>query len=151
MLLLYSLMSAYTTQGSSLVATIGSLEGSSKFDVALAAIIFTLIFGTLMFSYRVSDYANRAFVILKFVFFAVAVVIMLLYINTSYLSRAPLSFSAFIFAWPILLPSFGFHNIIPVLYEYQTLFMSNNNTPMEILLQKIREVSGFLIIFSKLV
>ena len=183
LLLLYSLMSAYTTQGSSLVATIGSLEGSSKFDVALSAIIFTLIFGALMFSYRVSDYANRAFVILKFVFFAVAVVIMLLYINTSYLSRAPLSFSAFIFAWPTLLPSFGFHNIIPVIYEYQkgdikslkksiligslcvliiyviwillalalipqqglhsyqTLFMSNNNTPMG-LASEIRQVSG---------
>ncbi|KFJ41970.1 amino acid transporter [Francisella philomiragia] len=119
LLLLYSLMSAYTTQGSSLVATLGSIDSSFKSGVALSAILFTLIFGALMFSYRVSDYANRLFVILKFVFFAVAVVIMLFYINTSYLSRAPLSFSAFIFAWPTLLPSFGFHNIIPVIYEYQ--------------------------------
>ncbi|AKN87856.1 amino acid permease [Francisella orientalis] len=119
LLLLYSLMSAYTTQGSSLVATLGSIDSSSKSGVALSAILFTLILGALMFSYRVSDYANRLFVILKFVFFAVAVVIMLFYINTSYLSRAPLSFSAFIFAWPTLLPSLGFHNIIPVIYEYQ--------------------------------
>ncbi|OEZ32927.1 amino acid transporter [Francisella endosymbiont of Amblyomma maculatum] len=119
LLLLYSLMSAYTTQGSYLVNAITSLDNSNKTQVGLSAVIFTLIFGALMFSYRVSDYTNRFFVIVKFLFFAVAVFIMLFYINLSYLSIAPLSLSAFIFAWPTLLPSFGFHNIIPVIYEYQ--------------------------------
>ncbi|MBK2357076.1 amino acid permease [Francisella hispaniensis] len=119
LLLLYSLMSAYTTQGSSLISTITSLDISNKTQVGIAAVIFTVIFGALMFSYKVSDYANRFFVIVKFLFFAIAVVIMLFYINPSYLSRSPLSLSAFIFAWPTLLPSFGFHNIIPVIYEYQ--------------------------------
>lgn len=119
LLLLYSLMSAYTTQGSYLVSAITSLDNSNKTQVGLSAVIFILIFGALMFSYRVSDYTNRFFVIVKFLFFAVAVFIMLFYINLSYLSRAPLSLSAFIFAWPTLLPSFGFHNIIPVIYEYQ--------------------------------
>lgn len=112
-------MSAYTTQGSSLVAKLGNLGNSSKSGVALSAVVFTLIFGVLMFSYRISDYANRIFVVLKFVFFTAAVVIMLFYVNPSYLKEVPLSFSAFIFAWPTLLPSFGFHNIIPVIYEYQ--------------------------------
>lgn len=119
LLLLYSLMSAYTTQGSSLISTITSLDIFNKTQVGIAAVIFTVIFGALMFSYKVSDYANRFFVIVKFLFFAIAVVIMLFYINPSYLSRSPLSLSAFIFAWPTLLPSFGFHNIIPVIYEYQ--------------------------------
>ncbi|AEE88137.1 amino acid transporter [Francisella tularensis subsp. novicida] len=119
LLLLYSLMSAYTTQGSSLVSAITSLDNSNKAQVGLSATVFTIIFGALMFSYKVSDYANRFFVIVKFLFFAIAVVIMLFYIDPSYLSRAPLSLSAFIFAWPTLLPSFGFHNIIPVIYEYQ--------------------------------
>ncbi|ALB02192.1 amino acid transporter [Francisella persica ATCC VR-331] len=119
LLLLYSLMSAYTTQGSSLVSAITSLDNSNKTQVGLSAVIFTLIFGALMFSYRVSDYANRFFVIVKFLFFTVAVFIILFYINPSYLSRIPISLSAFIFAWPTLLPSFGFHNIIPVIYEYQ--------------------------------
>ncbi|MDE5019033.1 amino acid transporter, partial [Francisella tularensis subsp. holarctica] len=41
------------------------------------------------------------------------------YIDPSYLSRAPLSLSEYIFAWPTLLTSLGFHNIIPVIYEYQ--------------------------------
>ena len=30
-----------------------------------------------------------------------------------------MTLSAFIFTWPTLLPSFGFHNVIPVIYEYQ--------------------------------
>lgn len=52
-------MSAYTTQGSSLVSTITSLDISNKTQVGIAAVIFTVIFGALMFSYKVSDYANR--------------------------------------------------------------------------------------------
>lgn len=119
LLLLYSLMSAYTTQGSSLIGALSNIELSGKPDVAISAIIFTIIFGALMFNYKISDYANRFFVILKFLFFAIAVVIMLFYISPNYLSRGPLTLSAFIFAWPTLLPSFGFHNIIPVIYEYQ--------------------------------
>ncbi|AIT09536.1 amino acid transporter [Candidatus Francisella endociliophora] len=119
LLLLYSLMSAYTTQGSSLVGALSNIKISNKLDVGLSAIIFTIIFGVLMFNYKISDYANRFFVILKFMFFAIAVVIMLFYINPKYLDRGPLTLSAFIFAWPTLLPSFGFHNIIPVIYEYQ--------------------------------
>ncbi|MDE5020912.1 amino acid transporter, partial [Francisella tularensis subsp. holarctica] len=72
-----------------------------------------------MFSYRISYYANRFLVRDNFLFFAIAGGIMLFYIDPRYLSRAPLSLSAFICAWPTLLPSFGFHKIIPVIYEYQ--------------------------------
>ncbi|GAB4221776.1 MAG: aromatic amino acid transport family protein [Francisella sp.] len=119
MLLLYSLMSAYTTQGSFLVSSIANFDTSNKIMVGLAGIIFTLIFGTLMFSYKISDYSNRIFVILKFLFFAIAIAIMIFYININFLNNKPISLSSFIFAWPTLLPSFGFHNIIPVIYEYQ--------------------------------
>lgn len=119
LLLLYSLLAAYTTQGSSLVSMIGDVNDPSKSQISVSAIIFILIFGAFMFSYKVSDYANRVFVILKFIFFIIAVVIMLFYINVKYLTAAPASISAFIFAWPTLLPAFGFHNIIPVIYEYQ--------------------------------
>ncbi|API87625.1 amino acid permease [Francisella uliginis] len=119
LLLLYSLLAAYTTQGSSLVSMIGDVNDPNKSQIGVSAIIFILIFGAFMFSYKVSDYANRVFVILKFIFFIIAVVIMLFYINVKYLAAAPASISAFIFAWPTLLPAFGFHNIIPVIYEYQ--------------------------------
>ncbi|MED7820250.1 MULTISPECIES: amino acid permease [unclassified Francisella] len=120
LLLLYSLLSAYTTQGSSLISMLGGVEHqSSKSQVGISAIVFILIFGALVFSYRASDYTNRVFVILKFMFFIIAMVIMLFYINMNYLGDEPAGVSAIIFAWPTLLPAFGFHNIIPVIYEYQ--------------------------------
>ncbi|BCD92195.1 amino acid transporter [Francisella halioticida] len=119
LLLLYSLLSAYTTQGSSLISTIGGVNEPSKSQIGISAIVFILIFAALMFSYKLSDYTNRIFVTLKLVFFIVATVIMLFYINKYYLNDMPSGASALIFAWPTLLPAFGFHNIIPVIYEYQ--------------------------------
>ena len=118
MLLLYSLMSAYTTQGASLV-NIVAVNVFTKNNVAIPALVFILIFGSFLCNYKISDFTNRFFVLLKFIFFAIAVLIMLFYINPDYLKKSPFSLSALIFAWPTLLPSFGFHNVIPVLYEYQ--------------------------------
>ena len=122
LLLLYALMSAYTTQGSSLINAIGQAASDDKnldINTALSAIIFILIFSSFMYSYKVSDYANRVFVFLKLVFFVLCIIWVISYIRPSLLLSLPVSFIAIIFAWPTLLPSFGFHNIIPVLYEYQ--------------------------------
>lgn len=118
-LLLYALLSAYTSQGSSLVSLVLPKKEASGANVAIPAIIFILIFGSLMYSYKVSDYANRIFVVLKFLFFILAIGGMFIYINMDYLKSMPISVSALVFAWPTLLPSFGFQNVIPVLYEYQ--------------------------------
>jgi aromatic amino acid transport protein len=120
LLLLYSLLAAYTTQGSSLISMLaGVSDNSSKSQVGISSIIFILIFVAFMFSYKASDYTNRIFVILKFAFFIIAMVVMLFYINVDYLDDGPSGVSSFIYAWPTLLPAFGFHNIIPVIYEYQ--------------------------------
>ena len=119
LLLLYALMSAYTTQGASLITMIKPSSGTSSLGVALPAVIFILIFSIFMYSYRMSDYANRFFVFLKFVFFVLAIIIMYSYIRFHNLENMPLSLYALMFAWPTLLPSFGFQNIIPVIYEYQ--------------------------------
>jgi amino acid permease len=97
----------------------GISNSSSKSQIGISSIIFILIFAALMFSYKASDYTNRAFVSLKFIFFIVAMLIMLFYININYLGDGPSGVSSFIYAWPTLLPVFGFHNIIPVIYEYQ--------------------------------
>jgi tyrosine-specific transport protein len=119
LLLLYSLMSAYTTQGASLITLVKPSTGTSNIGIALPAFIFILIFSTFMYSYKISDYANRFFVSLKFVFFVFAIVVMYSCINSDNLEQMPLSVYALMFAWPTLLPSFGFQNIIPVIYEYQ--------------------------------
>ncbi|MED7789241.1 aromatic amino acid transport family protein [Francisella sp. 19X1-34] len=120
LLLLYSLLAAYTTQGSSLISMLGGVtDNTSKSQIGISSIIFILIFVVFMFSYKASDYTNRIFVSLKFVFFIVAMVVMFFYINLNYLGDKPSGISSFIYAWPTLLPAFGFHNIIPVIYEYQ--------------------------------
>lgn len=123
LLLLYSLMSAYTTQGASLVGMLGLAGGTAvsatHSSVGVEAVIFILIFASFMYSYRVSDYANRVFVFMKLIFFIFAIAMMIVYISPGFLNAKTLSIFALIYAWPTLLPSFGFHNIIPVLYEYQ--------------------------------
>jgi len=116
LLLLYSLMAAYTNQGSELIGTIRFMQSNS---IAIDSIFFIAIFGFIILSTRMSDYINRSFVSIKIVFYALCILAMIFVINTNNILRMPISFYAIVFAWPTLLPSFGFQNIIPVIYEYQ--------------------------------
>ncbi|GGF94201.1 MULTISPECIES: amino acid permease [Cysteiniphilum] len=116
LLLLYALMAAYTTQGASLVNLVSQAQVPT---VSVDAIVFILIFGLVILSTRLSDYVNRSFVSVKLVFYVLCVVSMLFALKWANMLKMPLSFYALVFAWPTLLPSFGFQNIIPVLYEYQ--------------------------------
>ena len=116
LLLLYSLMSAYTTQGASFISVLS--KGNISF-VPIDAFIFIIIFGTIIASFSFSDYVNRSFLSIKLIFFILAVLTMIGFFKFQYIMAFPLSFSAIIFAWPTLLPAFGFQNIVPVLYEYQ--------------------------------
>jgi tyrosine-specific transport protein len=116
LLLLYSLMAAYTTEGASLVHLVSQ---SQTRVVSLDAITFILLFGSLVLSTRLSDYINRSFVSVKLIFYTLCIICMLFFIKYSNLFTSPVSIYAIIFAWPTLLPAFGFQNMIPVLYEYQ--------------------------------
>ncbi|WP_116963347.1 amino acid permease [Fastidiosibacter lacustris] len=116
LLLLYALMAAYTTQGASLVNLVSQAELPI---ISVDAIVFVIIFGLVILSTRLSDYVNRSFVSVKLVFYVLCVVSMLFVLKWANMFKMPLSFYALVFAWPTLLPSFGFQNIIPVLYEYQ--------------------------------
>ncbi|WP_119344563.1 amino acid permease [Facilibium subflavum] len=116
LLLLYALMSAYTTQGATLIQLVTQTQHAS---VAIDVIVFILIFGLVILSTRLSDYVNRSFVSIKLIFYVLCVLSMIVCLKLGNMLAGPLSFYAIIFAWPTLLPSFGFQNIIPVLYEYQ--------------------------------
>ena len=116
LLLLYSLMAAYTTQGASLVHLISQ---SQTRIVSVDSITFILLFGSLVLSTRLSDYINRSFVSVKLIFYTLCIISMIFFIKYHNFFTLPISISALIFAWPTLLPSFGFQNMIPVLYEYQ--------------------------------
>lgn len=116
LLLLYALMSAYTTQGASLIHIFDPNQNKA---IIIDTAIFIIIFGAIVLSTSLSDYVNRSFVSIKLVFYLLYIVCMVFYINHNNVNSKLTSFDAIIFAWPTLLPSFGFQNIIPVLYEYQ--------------------------------
>lgn len=116
LLLLYALMSAYTTQGASLVNTVSMNHVS---NTAVDTFIYLIIFGMIILSTNLSDYVNRSFVSLKLIFFGLCVIFMLSYFHFENFFSKPLSYYALLYAWPTLLPSFGFQNMVPVLYEYQ--------------------------------
>lgn len=131
LLLLYALMSAYTTQGASFIQAMGQHYTSSTTAVnshassqalittAISAIIFIAIFGSIILNTKFSDYLNRCFISLKLIFFIACLCAMYPFLEWSFATSKPLSIAAILFAWPTLLPSFGFQNIVPVLYEYQ--------------------------------
>src|SRR3989338_2051554 len=75
LLLLYSLMSAYTTQGSSFISVLS--KGNISF-VPIDAFIFIIIFGTIIASFSFSDYVNRSFLSIKLIFFILAVLSIIL-------------------------------------------------------------------------
>nr|WP_212789002.1 aromatic amino acid transport family protein [Francisella halioticida] len=119
LLFTYSMLSSYISQGSSILCNIDGINHLNKSQIGMFSIVFVLIFGALIFSYKISDYTNRIFVIFKFIFFIIAIITMLFYININYLSDVPSGASAIIYAFPTILPAFVFHSIIPFIYEYQ--------------------------------
>lgn len=116
LLLLYALMAAYTTQGAALIQLVSA---SQYMATSIDATVFIIIFGLVILSTKLSDYVNRSFVSVKLLFYVLCIVSMALWLKSYNILNMPLSFYAIVFAWPTLLPSFGFQNIIPVLYEYQ--------------------------------
>lgn len=116
LLLLYALMAAYTTQGAALIQLVSANQYTTT---SIDATVFIIIFGLVILSTKLSDYINRSFVSVKLLFYLLCITSMALWIKAYNIFNIPLSFYAIVFAWPTLLPSFGFQNIIPVLYEYQ--------------------------------
>ena len=117
LLLLYALMAAYTTQGAALIDVISGSQ--INLTISLDAIFFIMLFGLIILSTKLSDHVNRWFVSIKLILYILCILSMVVYLNFHYVLDMPVSLLALVFAWPTLLPSFGFQNIIPVLYEYQ--------------------------------
>lgn len=116
LLLLYSLMAAYTTQGASLVKFATHLE--PKIFNVIDSAIFILIFGIVILSVNISDYMNRSFLLIKLSCYLLCVISMMFFLKQTNIFTMPVSAYSLLFAWPTLLPSFGFQNVIPVLYEF---------------------------------
>lgn len=115
--LFYALLVAYISGSGSLCVTLFDLGFGVPLPQWLLSCLFVLLFGTIVFAgTRHVDFWNRILMILKISFFAGLVLIGTSYIDLSLLAYSKPSLA--LFSLPILIISFGFHNVIPVLTDY---------------------------------
>lgn len=115
--LFYSLSIAYIAASGSILQTIISdlfnLEVSNWFG----SILFTLIFGYVLYTgVRHVDYLNRFLMMGLIVSYCILVILGSLYISGAYLAVKNWKYS--LAALPVLVISFGFHNMVPSLAMY---------------------------------
>ncbi|QWU99383.1 amino acid permease [Francisella salimarina] len=117
-LLLYSLVAAYTVGGGYLIST---TLGSLGFNISekLTGIIFILILGVFIYiSTRLVDHVNKIMFTGKLLAFLLLVAVLIPHISTDHLNYQIKNPNFIWAAFPILLTSFGFHHIIPTLRTY---------------------------------
>jgi len=115
--LFYSLLVAYISGIGNLAATYLNAVFSIPFPPWAGAIFFTLFFGWLAYQGTHSvDYWNRFFVAGKITAYLGMVFLSITSIQSQLLSYV--NFSFLFFSLPLLIISFGYHNIIPTLCDY---------------------------------
>ncbi len=117
-LLLYSLVAAYTVGGGSLISTTLANMGITISD-NVTGVIFVLILGGFVYvGTRVVDHVNKTMFFFKLIAFTLLVLVLVPNVKTEYLNYH-IQNSNFIWAtFPVLLTAFGFHHIVPTLRTY---------------------------------
>lgn len=115
--LFYALLVAYVSASGSLCSTFLQNLYQISLPPWIANIFFVLLFGSIVYrGTRHVDLWNRVLMGAKILFFLVLICISALYVQPALLARQDLSLS--LFSLPILIISFGFHNMIPTLTNY---------------------------------
>jgi len=115
--LFYSLGVAYIAASGSILSSF-CLEGlGGRLSPWVGSLGFTFLFGVFVYvGTQLVDYFNRVLMLGLFLSYLALLYFGLPHVNSSYLTHQnwPLSFSAL----PVLVISFGFHNMIPSLVDY---------------------------------
>ena len=118
LLLLYALLAAYDTAGSSLLSAIFT-QLKLSLHLKWCTVLFTLVFGAVVFvGTRSTDYANRLLLMIKFCLFLLAVFLIAPHVRVRLLSG---NFSHYLLVFapiPVVLTAFGSHFIIPSIRTY---------------------------------
>lgn len=115
--LFYALLVAYISASGSLFSTFLTRSFPLQAPAWLGSVLLVAFFGTLVFrGTRQVDLWNRVLMAGKIFFFVCLLAAGLSHVQPSFLLRTDLSVS--LFSLPILLISFGFHNMIPSLTAY---------------------------------
>lgn len=115
--LFYALLVAYISGTGDLFSTFLQQAFSFKMPSWLGSLAFVLLFGSIIFhGTRKVDHWNRSLMTAKIVFFLCLIFIGVKYVHPKLLLRTEPSYA--LFSLPILITSFGFHNMVPSLTEY---------------------------------
>lgn len=116
LLLLYSLLSAYIAGGSDLFHHFIMSSHSPEW---VSTIIFTLIFGTIVYlGIRIVDYVNRGLMFFKFVAYLLVIILLAPLISSVNLAAGDLKNITSTTAITVTITSFGFAAIVPSLRIY---------------------------------
>ncbi|GAB4227022.1 MAG: aromatic amino acid transport family protein [Francisella sp.] len=117
-LLLYSLVAAYTVGGGSLISNTLDSFGITLSEET-SGIIFIIILGFFIYiSTRVVDHINKIIFSGKILAFLLLIAVLIPHISLNHLNYQIKDFNFIWATFPILLTSFGFHHIIPTLRTY---------------------------------
>lgn len=115
--LFYALLVAYISGSGNLFSTFLAGAFGAHIPVWVGSLFFVLLFGgVVLFGTRKVDLWNRVMMVGKILFFLALILIGVKYINPKLLLRTDASTA--LFSLPILITSFGFHNMIPSLTAY---------------------------------
>ncbi len=118
-LLLYSLVAAYTVGGGALISNILVGTGIILTSTKVSGLLFIFILGIFIYlSTRIVDHVNKIMFSLKLIAFFLLVVFLVPHVTPQHLSYKITNNSLIWATFPILLTSFGFHHIIPTLRTY---------------------------------
>jgi tyrosine-specific transport protein len=121
LLLLYSLLAAYTTGATGLLEGLFYLLLHIKLPTWFCALLFICILGSVVFwSTKAVDYTNRILMMMKISLLAASIIFLILQLNPANISYCYTNVSNKILCTvaPIFLCAFGFHVVIPSLRNY---------------------------------
>ena len=118
-LLLYSLVAAYTVGGGALISNMLAGTGIILTSTKISGLLFIFILGVFIYiSTRVVDHVNKIMFSLKLIAFFLLVVFLVPHVTPQHLSYKITNNNLIWATFPILLTSFGFHHIVPTLRTY---------------------------------
>lgn len=119
LIFLYALVSAYISGGSTIFAGLLPHQATNTLTLQLSGILFTFIFGGIIFfGTSTVDRVNRFILLLKFTFFALVLLLLIPNVAWQNFMEVPLNNTLLISAAPIFFTAFGFHGSIPSLNRY---------------------------------
>lgn len=117
LLLLYALTAAYISGNGSLLSELIKTYFNHQVEPKVNAIIFTLVFGSVVFwSTGLVDIVNRFLMSIKGLFLIIMLILLLPHVNFAQMAQSHPH--ALLAAAPIFLTAFGYHTVIPSLTNY---------------------------------